>query len=79
MGSTQTMGSTFFRPMDMDPLGPSGLILLFLSPSCILLKKKIALSAQVDCLRDTRQLETPDNIIKSFKVKNKGNEEHQNI
>ena len=76
MGSTQTMGSTFFWPMDMDPLG---LILLFLSPSCILLKKKIALSAQVDCLRDTRQLETPDNIIKSFEVKNKGNEEQQNI
>ena len=42
-------------------------------------KKKIALSAQVDCLRDTRQLETPDNIIKSFEVKNKGNEEQQNI
>ena len=45
----------------------------------ILLKKKIAPSAQVDCLRDTRQLETPDNIIKSFEVKNKGNEEQQNI
>ena len=31
--STQGMGLTFFWPMDMDPLGPSGLILLFLSPS----------------------------------------------
>ena len=27
------MGSIFFRPMDMNPLGLSGLILLFLSPS----------------------------------------------
>ena len=29
MGSTQTMGLTFFRPMDMDSLGPSGLASYF--------------------------------------------------